>query len=195
MGGSPWNQTTYALEITAEKAHLFMQKSKSAMRARNLDFGMGFDVLADLQMADEFEYAMNQGGGNNANTSFQFGDANVNRTSDVLDSNYNNGTILIMPSKMFAGFCYNEPLNKRGVNEGGTVGMLGTVADPFGKGCIADFSMYTDRANTSADTTGGSLQDIQDEYEISLTIGYAHAPLSTTDDSVIMEVCRENQEG
>lgn len=190
MGGGPWNDTNYALEIPEAKANLFMQKAKSVMRARKMEFGSGFDVLADLQLADEFEYAMNQGAGNAANTSFQFGEANVARTQDVIDAAYTNGAMLIMPARTFAGFSYNEQLNKRGVNEGSEVGLLGTISDPFGLGAVGDISMYTERANTSADGTGGSTQDILDQYEITLTMGYVHAPLTTANDSVIMEVVR-----
>jgi hypothetical protein len=180
-----WNETNFALEVGADKAARFAQKIKSFMAAR-LYAGGSYDVIADLQMADEFEYAKNQGQGNNSNTSFQFAGLNIATTQDQIDSNYSNGAVLILPATLFAGFHWNDPLNRSGVNSGeNEVGMLGTISDPFGSGAQADISMYTQRADTSANTTGGSTQDIVDEWEIALTVAYALPPLSTTDDSVV----------
>lgn len=179
-----WNETTYALEVDAAKAARFAQKIKSFMAAR-LYTGTAYDVIADLQMADEFEYAMNQGTGNAVNQNWQFGGLNISKTQDQISSNYNNGAVIILPATMFAGMYWNDPLNKSGVNAGeNEVGNLGLKADPFGSGAVADISMYTKRADTSANTTGGSPQDILDQWEITLTIAYALPPLSTTGESV-----------
>jgi hypothetical protein len=97
-----------------------------------------------------------------------------------------------MPKGSFAGLYWNEALNKEGVTEdmGGNVGILGTQSDPFGSGAVADISMYTQRADTSANTSGGSTQDIVDQWEISLTVGYVLPPLSTANDSVVMEIAQ-----
>lgn len=181
-----WNDTNYALEVDAINKALFAQKIKSFMNAR-LYMGESFDVIADLQMADAFEYAMQQGAGNNANTAFQFAGLNISRTQDQIDSNYDLGSVLIMPSRMFSALQWNDPLNRSGnVNSGETeIGMLGTIADPFGSGAVADISMYTQRADTSANTTGGSTQDVVDQWELTVTIGYALPPLSTAGESVV----------
>jgi hypothetical protein len=180
-----WNDVNYALEVDAVKSSRFAQKIKSFMAAR-LYAGSEYDVVADLQMADEFEFQKNQGQGNNQNTSFQFSGLNISTTQDQISSNYNNGSVLIMPRFMFSGMFWNDPLNVKGVNSGeNEVGMLGTVADPLGSGAVADISMYTQRADTSANLTGGSTQDVVDEWEIALTIAYAAPPLSTAGESVI----------
>lgn len=185
-----WNDTNYALEVNANKASRFIQKAKSFMAAR---YYTGFyDVIADLQMADEFEFAKQQGGGNNTNTSFQFNNANIATTQDVVDANYSNGAVLILPAGRFAALQWNDPLNRSGkVNSGeNEVGLLGTISDPFGGGGVADISMYTKRADTSANTTGGSTQDIVDEWEIALTIAYALPPLSIAGESVVAEIAQ-----
>lgn len=180
-----WNETSYALEVSADKASRFAQKIKSFMAAR-LYAGTEYDVIADLQMADEFEYAKNQGTANNSNTQFQFAGLNIAATQDQISAAYENGSVLILPAGLFAGFSWNDPLNRSGVNSGeNEVGMLGTISDPFGSGASADISMYTQRADTSANTTGGSTQDIVDEWEIALTMAYALPPLSTASDSVV----------
>lgn len=187
-----WNGTTtptYALEISLANKALFAQFAKSFLAARLM--GGFYDVIADLQIARQLEYYVNQGSANNANTAFQNTDFDLTVTTDVIDSNYANGASLWMPKGMLAGFSYNEPLNRRGVNEDGYVGSLGVQADPFGSGAIADISMYTDRADTSGNTTGGSTQDIVDQWEISLEMAYALPPLTTASDSVVHEIAQK----
>lgn len=179
-----WDDALFALGITAGNKSRFIQKAKDFMRARNLRGR--YDVIADLQLASDFEFAMQQGAGNQANTSFQFGEANIYRTSDVISADYANGAMLIMPEGMLAGMYWNDPLNREGVAAGqNEVGTFGTKADPFGSGAVADVSMYTKRADTSANATGGSTQDILDQWELTLEIAYALPPLSTVGDSVL----------
>lgn len=179
-----WEDTYASLGIDAANKALFMQKVKSFMAARK--YTAELDIVADLQMADAFEFAMQQGTANNTNMSFQFGGANISRTQDVVSAGYASGAILAMPSKALAALQWNDPLNRKGVNSGeNNVGVLTTANDPFGSGAVADVSMYTNRADTSANTSGGSVQDIVDEWEIALTVGYVLPPLSTANDSVV----------
>lgn len=185
-----WNEVNYALEVDGAKAARFAQKAKSFMAARNYN-GPDYDVIADLQMADEFELAMQQGSANNINLGWQFANLNISKTQAQIDANYDKGTILILPSKMFAGMYWNDPLNVSGVNAGeNEVGTLGTKADPLGSGAVADISMYTARADTSANLTGGSTQDIIDQWELSLTIAYALPPLATAGESVLAQIAQ-----
>lgn len=183
-GVGSWDNTNFAGLIDQTNKSRFIQFAKSFMAAR---FYTGpYDIVADLQLAAQFEYQLNQGQGNAANTSFQFGDAAIATTQDSVSSFYPQGSALIMPQGTLAGLVWNEGLNKAGVNAGeNSVGRLGTVADPLGSGAIADISMYTARADTSANGTGGSTQDIVDQWELSLTIGYVAPPLSLASDSVI----------
>ena len=179
-----WNQTNYAAEIANSNKTRFIQYAKALMASRY--YTGPYDIISDLQMAAEFEFQLNQGQGNATNTSFQFGDAAIAATQDQVSTDYPLGAALVMPQGTLAGLVWNEGLNKAGVNAGqNSVGNLGTVADPFGSGAIADISMYTARADTSANTTGGSTQDIVDQWEIALTIGYVAPPLSVVGDSVI----------
>lgn len=183
-GVGSWNETNFAGEIDQNGKSRFIQYAKSFMASRY--FTGPYDVVADLQMAAQFEYQLNQGVGNATNTSFQFGDAGIATTQDQVSALYPQGSALFMPQGTLAGLVWNEGLNRAGVNAGqNSVGNLGTVADPLGSGAIADISMYTARADTSANTTGGSTQDIVDQWELALTIGYVTPPLSTASDSVI----------
>jgi len=179
-----YNDTTYALEIAQDRKPRFMQMSQMYMQARN--FNGAYDIVSDLQTAGEFVYQMNQGAGNEKNTAFQFNGASVNTSNSVISSSYPQGSVLIMPSRSFAGMYWNDGLNKSGVNAGeNEIGTLGTAEDPFGSGARADVSVYTQRADTSGNTTGGNTQDIVDQYELALTIAYALPPLSVTGDSVV----------
>jgi hypothetical protein len=185
--GAPgtWNETNYALEVAAGNKDRFIQQAKILMQARL--YQGEYDVLSDLQIGGNVDYSSQQGAANQANYSWQYDGVNINRTSDVISSAYSKGAALILPATLFAGMYWNDGLNKSGsVNSGETeVGSLGTIADPFGSGAVADISVYTKRADTSANTSGGSPQDVVDQYEVTLTMAYALPPLSVAGDSVV----------
>ncbi|WP_430900477.1 MULTISPECIES: hypothetical protein [unclassified Paraflavitalea] len=181
-----WDETLYGLILDGSNKPRMAQKMKSFMKALLYD-APAYDVIADLQMSDDLEFLRAQGAGNNTNTQAITNGLRVATTQDVVDANMTGGGGLIMPQGMFAGYSWNDPLNRAGrIDSGETeVGMLGTVADPFGFGAVADISTYTKRADTSADTTSGSTQDIVDQYELTLTVAYALPPLSVAGDSVL----------
>lgn len=182
-----WNPGTFALEISQADKQLFIQRVKSAMSSRY--FAGDLDIIADLQLGAGFDYASQQGAGNFANIQYQFAGTTIAVTQAIVDPAYALGAVLALPKGMYAGLNWNEALNRRGVDAGtsDSIGILGTIKDPLGSGAIADLSMYTQRADTSANTTGGSTQDIVDQWELTLTIGYALPPLSAASDSVVME--------
>jgi hypothetical protein len=185
-----WDDTNYALPIDAVNQKLFMQYAKSFMAAQ---FYTGpYDVVADLQIARGFEYEKNQGSSNANNFAFQFGDAAVYTTQKVIDAAFPQGATLFMPKGTFAGLNWNEQANRQGYGNTGNdaIGMLGTVSDPLGTGAVADISMYSQRADTSANTTGGSTQDILLQVELTLTIGYVTPPLTLAGDSAVFEIAQ-----
>ena len=185
-----WNATNFALEIASGNANLFIQKVKTAMAASL--YSGELDIVSDLQLAAAFDYASQQGAGNSANTAFQFAGTNIAVTQDQIDSAYAKGAVYALPKGMLSGLNWNEQLNRIGLNDdqGGAIGVLGTIADPFGSGAVADISQYTQRADTSANTYGGSTQDFVDQWEITMTVGYALPPLSLAGDSVVMEIAQ-----
>ena len=189
--GLLWNETTDAIEIAATDKPLFIAKMKSAMASLLLNYNADeYDVICDLQTATTFENYMNQGTGNFSNTSWQFAGCNFARTQMQIDSDYAAGAALWMPKNSMYGLNWNEQANKLGLDadmRGASIGDLGTVADPFGSGAVADVSFYTQRADTSADATGGSTQDFVLQMELTLTIGYVFPPLSLANDSVIIQ--------
>ena len=179
-----WNDANYALEIDQASKPLAYQRAKSLMLARFLN-GPEYDVVADLQLAQLFMFQMEQGSGNFQNLGYQFDNAGITVTQKQIDSAYPNGSFMIMPKGMLAGLCWNEALNRQGFGEAlSSVGYFGTAVDPLGSGAIADVSMYTARTDSSANTLGGSSQDVVNQCELTLTIGYVLPPLTLGSDSV-----------
>lgn len=181
LAGS-WNDTNYALEIANANKNLRLQKAEAFMAARY--FNGQYDVIADLSTNADFQFLVNQGAGNAQNTAFQFGNSMITKTQGIVASDYALGAFLILPKGGLAAVNWNDAMNKRNENIGGEVGMFTTVTDPFGYGVNADLSMYTKRADTSADTTSGSVQDLLDQYEVALTMAYAVSPLTASGDGV-----------
>lgn len=181
-GAGAWDASKFGLEVAANNSAYFALKAEQFLKARY--FSPSFDVVADLQQAYEMMKVANQGAANATNTAFQFANMNIAATQEVITSDYTNGSALVMPAGQFAGLIWNDPKNREGVNEGkNNVGMLGTLADPFGSGAIFDISMYSVRRDESSN--GGHIQDIADEWEISLNVGWALPPISTASDSVV----------
>lgn len=184
-GAGYWNDTNKTVEIAAANEATRLQLAEQFIMARYMT-GM-YDCVADLQTWGRFKFLMNQGAGNNQNLAGQFGNSSIVPSQAILTSNYSAGAFYLMPKGGFAGVVWNDKLNKDNTKYDATTGLFTTMADPFGYGAVADVSVYSGRVDSSADTVGGSTQDVKDEYEMTLTIAYAAAPLSTANDSVITQ--------
>ena len=185
-GAGAWEDTNKTLEMSVADKDLRLQKAESFLAARYFT-GM-YDAVVDLQTWGDMMYLINQGAGNNQNLSYQFGNTTMVQSQKALTANYTKGAFYLMPKAGFAGICWNDKLNRENYQKDATIGLFTTMADPYGLGAVADLSVYSGRVDSSADTTGGSLQDVKDEYELTLTIAYASAPLSTANDSVIHQI-------
>lgn len=186
-GAGTWNSTDFALEIPANKSSFFFQHIASFMRKQN--YRARLDVIADSIQFRQAQYIINQGGGNNQNLAFQVGDMDIVETTEDIDANYSNGSALIMPAGGFAALPWNDPANRQGKGDyDSTLGGFGTTSDPLGSGLLFDFHAYTERANGSS--AGGGVQDEVLEAELSLTIAWILAPLSTANETVVWEAAQ-----
>jgi hypothetical protein len=177
-----WNTTNKAVDVASGSASYFAQVIRQVMTGR-LYQGQ-YDVLTDLIQYGAFERTMNQGAGNSTNTSFQFANMNIAPTVDTMSGAYSAGQALVMPAGSFAGLVWNDPMNRKGIEAGeNAVGTFGTLIDPFGSGLIFDISHYVVRADESSN--GGGVQDVQDQWEVTLNIAWAVPPISTSSDSAI----------
>jgi hypothetical protein len=187
-GPGAWDGTNFALPIDASKQKLFMQQAKLYMAANK--YTGPYDMIADLQTIGNFEFEKNQGSSNANNFSFQFGDTDIYSTQQQIDSAFQAGVTLMMPRGTFAGLNWNEALNRRGYGQlvPTTLGMVGTQLDPMGSGLEMDVSWYSQRADTSSNSTGGSTQDFVDQWEFTGTVGFVTPPLSLANDSAVIEI-------
>lgn len=186
-GAGTWNGTNYALEISADQKNNFFQNAASFMRKQNYR-GM-FDVLADSAAYRQFQSIAAQGQQNANNMAWQLSNMNVAETTEDIDANYTNGSILIMPEASFAGLPWNDPTNLKGDgNYDEYSGGYGVLADPLGSGLTFDFHAYTERADRSS--SGGGAQDKVLRAEVTLNIGWALPPLSTSNESVVYEIAQ-----
>lgn len=186
-GSGTWNAANYALEIDAAKKDFFFQQASSFMRKQN--YRGRLDVIADSPQFRKSQYIVNQGGGNNTNLAFQVGDMDVVETTEDIDANYTDGSALIIPQGGFAALPWNDPANRKGKGDYDSwLGGFGTTLDPLGSGLLFDFHAYTERADGSA--AGGGIQDEKLEGELTLTIAWILAPLSTANETVVWEVAQ-----
>ncbi len=182
FGAGTWDATNFTLDVSAGNKARFVQFAKSFLQGR---YHRGdYDMIADLTEYRELEYQAAQGASNSVNTSALFTGVNIVPTTDTILAAKTGGSAIIMPAGQFAGLVWNEKLNRRGLDAGeNNVGVFGTMADPFGSGVNLDISVYQDRADESA--SGGNVQDVKDEWEITATIGWALPPIATANDSIV----------
>jgi uncharacterized protein YbjQ (UPF0145 family) len=177
-----WDNVNKGITVAAGNASYFAQTIKQAMMFRK--YRGRFDVIADLIQNSAFEKVQNQGAGNSSNTGFQFGDLNIAPTIETILGAFTLGSALVMPEGSFGGLVWNDPENRKSKDSGdNNVGTLTTMADPYGSDISFDVSHYSVRRDESA--SGGHAQDIVDEWEVSLNIGWAIPPISTATDSAI----------
>lgn len=185
--GGTFNAANDAFEIAATDKARFYQLAKSMMRQNK--YSGTFDVLASPQTYVDGEYYANQGGGNSANTNFQFTGLNIVESVELADPNYTGGISLIMPAGSFAMLPWIPKQNRQGQGDYTTyTGGFGSVLDPLRTGLPLAVHIYSDRADTSAQN--GNTQDVVLQVELSLDIAPVLAPLSVATESVVYEVAQ-----
>lgn len=181
-GAGTWDTVAKGLTIASGEAQYFIQDVKTFFYGRN--YRDGLDVISDLILFPKLERVMNQGAGNQTNTAFQFGNTNIMPTTDSIYTK-TAGQAIVMPSGYFACLPWNDPMNRAGYGRPNDyIGMFTTMADPYGFDFAYDVSVWSDRDDSSA-LNGGSVQDVKDEWEISVCFGFALPPLSTANDSIV----------
>jgi len=184
-GAGTWENVNKVLEVAAGDKDRFFQMAGSFMRKRN--YRGALDMLADQPAFRSAEYLRNQGNANATNLSWQLGQNTIVETTEDIDANYTKGAILAMPKGAFGAFTWNDPENLKGSGDYDEYnGGYGVLDDPLGSGLKFDFHAYSERVNGSAN--GGGVQDVILEAELTLTISWILAPLSTANDSVVHEI-------
>lgn len=186
-GAGNWNAANFALEVAQADKDIFFQMASSFMRKQN--YRGDLDVIADQVAFRRSQWLNAQGAGNQNNLNFQMGGLNIAETTETIDANYANGSVLIMPTGGFAALPWSDPTNLKGKGDYDSVlGGYGTVVDPLGSGLLMDFHAYTERADGSA--AGGGPQDEVLEAELTLNIAWITEPLSVANESVVWEIAQ-----
>lgn len=183
-GGATFNATSKVVDIAAANKAQFYQILKSAMRQNK--YSAQLDVIADSNMYISAEYQAAQGGGNSANTAFQFNGLNIVESIELADAGYTAGTVLAMPKQSACALTWIPKENREGFGDYNSfVGGYGTIQDPWGLGLEFAVHGYAQRADTSA--ANGDAQDVSMEFEVSLDTSFNTAPLSTANESVVFQ--------
>lgn len=185
-GTGTWDNALKALKIAQSEAQYFIQNVRTFMYSRH--YRDNYDIISDLLLYPKLERVASQGAGNATNTSFQFVNCNIMPTTDSILDTVTSGQALVMPAGYFACLPWNDPLNRSGYGRPNDyIGMLTTMPDPYGLNFSYDVSVWSDRDDSSA-LNGGGVQDIKDEWEISVCFGFALPPLSTANESIVHHV-------
>lgn len=186
-GMGTWSDVLFALGIADAEKEYFLQNIKAFMWGRH--YRGTFDMICDLTLFTKIERFLQTNGANQAvNYGWQAaGFGMIAPASDTINGTLTKGQGLLLPQGLFAALNWNDKLNKDGHGRPDDyVGMFTTMRDPYGLDFRYDVSVWTDRSDTSA--SGGHVQDVVDQYEITATFGWALPPLSETDDSVVHHV-------
>jgi hypothetical protein len=187
-----WNGTNFVHEIGYSNRQQFTQLAKAVMMANNYNSGT-FDAIYDMASFTNANYWFSQGAGNQVNTAFQFTGMNVSPSNYLADSNYTNGTVLVMQPGTYAILPWIPKQNREGYGEYNSyLGGYGSIIDPitnpggiYSGGLTFAVHGYALRQDTSS--TNGVAQDNMMEFEISVDVAQALTPFSTTDESNVYE--------
>lgn len=187
LKGVTFSTDNDCVDVSAEEAEAkrFFARLRSIMRQNY--FGGNIDVIADSNMAVAAEFLAAQGAGNGTNWGYQFMGLNIAESVELIDSNYDKGIVLAMPSGSVAALNWIPRQNRQGwgdyndYNGGyGTFNFMGYTFAVHG---------YAQRADTSL--SNGDKQDVQMEFEVSLDTSLNASPLdykTSRTDSVIIQV-------
>jgi len=148
------------------------------------------DVIADPIAYANAEYQSAQGAGNATNSGFQFNGMNIVLSNELADATYVGAdVVLAMQRGSFGLIPWIPKQNREGFGDYNSyVGGFGVINDPWGLGLTFAVHGYSNRADTSA--SNGNAQDVLMEFEVSLDLASAVAPLSTATETPIFEAVK-----
>jgi hypothetical protein len=138
----------------------FFDYMKAAMRKNK--YRPMYDVVGDQVNAAEFRRLSAQGAGNSANQTYQMPGLNYIEEEQLTASA--SGSCYAWKSGMVGMTTWNEPQNLRGLGDPGANEGLFTTFDDQVMGMRHDLHVMRSLGDTSG--SGGHLQDVVDEYEM-----------------------------
>ena len=184
------NGTFSAVNSTFEIADQarFYQYLKSMM-SQNFYTGE-IDVIADPIAFANAQYQSAQGSSNANNNAFQFNGMNIVLSNELASATYSSADlVLAMPKGAFGLIPWIPKQNVQGVGDFMSyVGGYSTMQDPWGLGLTFAVHGYSARTDTSG--SNGNTQDVLMEFEVSIDIASAIAPLSTATETPIFQAAK-----
>jgi len=147
----------------------------------------GFTVFCDSIAFDKFEKQRFQGAGNSDNLSFQFGKGKfvhslgLGALAAALTVGRTKGFWIAVVDGTISSMPWIPQQNRQGVST--KENEWGTVINPIDSISYATHS-YVERSDQSA--AGGSAQDVNTEWEISLDVALDNAPLTTAGETTLL---------
>lgn len=184
-GRCVFNTTNLSWEVAAGDNKQFYQIAKTVMQYNKYNQDR-FDIITDGNKEVDSTFFASQGTGNYQNLAYQFAGMNPVFSPNLSDSNYANGTALVMPTASFALIPWIPKQNREGHGDYNSyLGGYGKMTDPMGLGLEYAVHGYAARTDTSSDN--GNTQDDLLNFEISVDVAFVTAPLSTANASTIYQ--------
>jgi hypothetical protein len=152
------------------------------------DFGLN-DYVGELWDVHNMDWTRiaalyaEQGTANNVNYSWQFDGIHKQKTNHIVPTGYEAHKHYIFRDGAVAWWPWNDPVNK----EGKTVGerTWTTYESKFIPGLLYDLFIYSTCSDSR--TSGGDIQDIVHQYELTINYSFAKQPLDTVNETPIVK--------
>ncbi len=172
-------------EVLAGDVDNFFEYTKASMRKNK--YRPMYDMVGDQKNAAEFRRIGAQGSANSTNLSYTIPGLNYVEEEQIANSTL--GLAYVFQSGMVGMTTWNEPMNRRGFGEpGDNEGMFTTFQDPI-FGMLHDLHIQRSIVDTSG--SGGNVQDVVDEYELTTIFTTQAAFESTATATPIFKVAQQ----
>jgi hypothetical protein len=185
-----WNGTNYAFENSADQLNLFFENAASTMRENK--YYNKLDVIADPKIFKQARFSQFQGQGNAQNLAYQFQSYNPNgimehsTLGNQVATDYTNGCAIVLPEASFGVIPWIPKINREGYGDYQSFnGGFGIVGDATGMPLTYAVRAWESKKDSSS--TGGTVQDIHLDMELSVDIAFAAAPTSVSGETAIYE--------
>lgn len=170
-----WDSANYIWDILndANSEKFFFQYMKQMLKVNHYT-GQVDMVLDPILFAIAQQYAQ-QGQANATNTGFQFSEMNFIESVDIPAAEGYDGQLFAVIPGTVAMLTHVPAKNRE--NTMTKAYTYTTMPDPFGLGLVGAVHSYETGADTNG--TGGALQDVTTQFELTVDYATAKAPLTT----------------
>lgn len=179
-----WDTSNYIGGVASSDVDYFIQIVKAFMWENK--YKGTFDLIVEPGLYVKLERALNQGQSNDTNLGFQFDNVNIYPTTGAVATavaGYT-GLAYIVPTGMIGAMTWIPRLNREGKKT--NLYMYDSMLDMFGTGI--EFAVHQYETGVDNSSLGGELQDVDQEWELSVDVCKFYAPTSTSNEYPIFKV-------